>query len=128
MRRDDPTSATALAGSSRIAGNGLVEAEEIHIAGVLVQCRPLDLMRVSRAVDALEAAEVFQSSAEGKLVVVIEAPASRDVLAVIDGIRVLPGVLNVALVYQHAEPAAAMQQPMNLPVVEPQSDGVEEDA
>ena len=71
-------------------------------------------MRVMRAVDAIAAAEVFQSSAAGKLVLVIEAPAARDVLAVIDGIRALPGVLNVALVYQHAEPAAAMQQPMEL--------------
>jgi nitrate reductase NapD len=37
------------------------------------------------------------------------------VLAVVDEIRAIPGVLNVALVYQHAEPAAAMQQPMDWP-------------
>jgi nitrate reductase NapD len=81
-----------------------------------------------RAVNAIEAAEVFQSSAEGKLVLVIEAPAARDVLATIDGIRALPGVLNVALVYQHAEPAAAMQQPMELPASGSQPDELEENA
>ena len=128
MRPGDPVAGATLSASARPPINSLAQAEEIHIAGVLVQCRPLDLMRVSRAVDALEAAEVFQSSAEGKLVVVIEAPASRDVLAVIDEIRALPGVLNVALVYQHAEPAAAMQQPMDLPIGESQPDGLEENA
>jgi nitrate reductase NapD len=98
----------------RAAEGGADPSPEIHIAGVLVLCRPLDLMRVSRAVDSLDAAEVFQSSVEGKLVVVIEAAASRDVVTVIDAIRGLPGVLDVALVYQHAEPAAAMQQAMDV--------------
>jgi nitrate reductase NapD len=92
------------------------EVEEIHIAGVLVQCHPLDLMRVVRAVDAVQGADVFQSSADGRLVVVIEAPTSRAVLGVIDQIRALRGVVNVALVYQHAESAAEMQQALELPV------------
>jgi nitrate reductase NapD len=92
------------------AGPAEIHPAEIHIAGVLVHSRPLDLMRVQRAIDALDAAEVFQSSAEGKLVVVIEAATSKQVLDVIDAIRALPGVLNVSLVYQHAEPATSMQQ------------------
>ena len=83
---------------------------DVHIAGVLVHCRPLNLMQVHRAIDALDAAEVFQSSAEGKLVVVIEAPSGRQVLEVVDIIRSLTGVLNVSLVYQHAEPVSSMQQ------------------
>jgi len=29
-----------------------------------------------------------------------------------DALRALPGVLNVALVYQHVEPAAAMDEEM----------------
>ena len=112
MKPGDPAAAATRAGAAA-GGDDAEILDEIHIAGVLVQCRPLDLMRVSRGVDALEAAEVFQTSAEGKLVAVIEAPTSRQVLAVLDGIRALPGVLNVALVYQHAEPAAAMRQPMD---------------
>ena len=128
MRAGEPAAGATRSGSARPSVEGGVEAEEIHIAGVLVQCRPLDLMRVSRAVDAIEAAEVFQSSAEGKLVVVIEAPAARDVLAVIDEIRAMPGVLNVALVYQHAEPAAAMRASMELPTGGSQPDGLEENS
>ena len=113
MRAADPAASATLA-ESPAAAEGGADPSEIHIAGVLVQCRPLDLMRVSRAVDSLAAAEVFQSSAEGKLVVVIEAETSRAVVTVIDAIRALPGVIDVALVYQHAEPAVAMQQAMDV--------------
>jgi nitrate reductase NapD len=83
---------------------------DVHIAGVLVHSRPLYLMQVHHAIDALDAAEVFQSSAEGKIVVVIEAPSGRQVLDVLDIIRSFAGVLNVSLVYQHAEPMSSMQQ------------------
>jgi periplasmic nitrate reductase NapD len=118
-----PAAAAVAATLSGAAAGG--DPEEIHIAGVLVQCRPLELMRAWRAVDALDGADVVQSSAEGKLVVVIEAATSRAVMAVVDHIRAIPGVLNVALVYQHAEPAAAMQQPMDWP---PSGSQDEEDA
>ena len=128
MRPGDPAAAVTLAGSAAAGQDTTLDAEELHIAGVLVQCRPLDLMRVVRAVDALAAAEVFQSSADGKLVVVIEAPASRAVLAVIDEIRALQGVVNVALVYQHAEPAAEMQQKLELTAGGSQPDESEEHA
>jgi nitrate reductase NapD len=90
--------------------DGAADQGDIHIAGVLVHSRPLTLMQVHRAIDTLPAAEVFRSSAEGKLVVVIEAPSAKEVLDAIDAIRALPGVLNVSLVYQHAEPASSMRQ------------------
>jgi nitrate reductase NapD len=86
---------------------------DIHIAGALVHSRPLNLMQVIRAIDALDGAQVYQSSPEGKIVVVIEGSSGRQVLDVIDAIRALPGVLNVSLVYQHAEPASSMQQELD---------------
>ena len=64
MKPGDPAAAATRAGAAA-GGDDAEILDEIHIAGVLVQCRPLDLMRVSRGVDALEAAEVFQTSAEG---------------------------------------------------------------
>jgi nitrate reductase NapD len=94
-------------------GPHVLSDAEVHIAGVLVHARPLSLMQVCRAIDALAGAEVFQSSAEGKIVVVIEAPTGKQVLDVVDAIRPLAGVLNVSLVYQHAEPASSMQQEMD---------------
>lgn len=86
---------------------------DVHIAGVLVHSRPLNLMQVCRAIGSLDGAEVFQSSAEGKIVVVIEASSSRQVVDVVDAIRTFAGVLNVSLVYQHAEPASSMQQELD---------------
>lgn len=85
-------------------------APDIHIAGVLVHCRPAALARVKRSVAALERAELFQSSDDGKLVVVVEAASSAGVVETIDAMRELPGVLNVSLVYQHAEPASSLEQ------------------
>jgi nitrate reductase NapD len=92
------------------AAAGAAAEREIHIAGALIHSRPLNLLQVVRAIDILDGAEVYQSSAEGKIVVVIEAPTGKQVLDVLDAIRALPGVLNVSLVYQHAEPAQSMQQ------------------
>ena len=81
---------------------------DIHIAGILVHCRSAEIDPLAAAIDAMPGAEVFQRSPEGKLVVVAEAPAAKGVLDLIDAIRALPGVYNVSLVYQHAEPAASL--------------------
>lgn len=86
---------------------------DIHIAGALIHSRPLNLMQVIRAIDSLDGAQVYQSSAEGKIVVVIEAPSGKQVLGMLDAMRALPGVVNVSLVYQHAEPASSMQQELD---------------
>ena len=86
---------------------------EIHVAGILVHTQPVRLLAVCHAIDELPGAEVFQASAEGKLVVVLEAGCSRDILEMVDAIRQTDGVVNVALVYQHAETASAMGQEMN---------------
>ena len=83
---------------------------DIHIAGVLVHCRPAALADVQRSVAGLERAELFQSSDEGKLVVIVEASSSAGVIETIDAMRELPDVLNVSLVYQHAEPASSLEQ------------------
>jgi nitrate reductase NapD len=87
-----------------------VGADEVHVAGVLVHCRPLMLLPVRRGVEAIAGAEVFQADPGGKLVVVLEARSSRALLDALDAIRALAGVAGAALVYQHAEPASSMQQ------------------
>ena len=86
------------------------EDAEVHIAGVLVMCQPLQLLNVQRALAAIQSANVERMSADGKLVVIVEATSSRAVLDAIDAMRACASVLDVALVYQHAEPASAMDQ------------------
>lgn len=88
----------------------LSSAPEVHIAGLLVQVRPGDTPRAARAIARLPGTEVHAVAAAGKLVVVCECGSADQTLALIERIRDLPGVLNVALVYQHAEGAAAMDE------------------
>ena len=87
-----------------------IDPGDVHIAGILVHCRPEEAERLAASIDAMIGAEVFQRSPQGKLVVVAEAPSAKGVLDLIDAIRALPGVFNVSLVYQHAEPAASLAE------------------
>lgn len=84
-------------------------AAEVHIAGILVQARRADCASVAEAVRALPGLEV-PSVADGRLVVVAECANAAEIVDRIDHIRALPGVLNVALVYQHAESLGAMEE------------------
>ncbi|MCK0506003.1 chaperone NapD [Aromatoleum anaerobium] len=82
---------------------------EVHIAGILVQARAERVASVTEAIRALPGLDV-PAVAAGRLVVVSECASAAGTLALIDCIRALPGVLNVALVYQHAESAGAMEE------------------
>lgn len=85
---------------------------EVHIAGVLVHARPQQLAEACRGIAALPGAEVSQSAADGRIVVVLEHASGAAVLDAIDAMRALPGVVDVALVYQHAEALDAMDEPI----------------
>ncbi|AKJ28311.1 chaperone NapD [Caldimonas brevitalea] len=95
-----------------MSGEPQRRGDEIHIAGSLVHARLAEVAQVCAAIATLPNADVVQASVDGRLVVVLEAGSARDIVAVLDEIRNLPGVLNVALVYQHAEPTAAMLEEM----------------
>ncbi len=94
--------------AERIAGGA--DPDDVHIAGILVHCRAGETDRLATSIDAMAGAEVYQRSPQGKLVVVAEAAAAKGVLDIIDAIRALPGVFNVSLVYQHAEPMASLAE------------------
>lgn len=85
-------------------------AGEVHVAGVLVHVRPESVADVCLAISLLPRAEVTHESADGRVVAVLEAATSRAVMQQLDAIRTVRGVLNVAVVYQHAEPEAAMNE------------------
>lgn len=92
---------------------GPIPAEpELHIAGVLVHLQPAALGALQQAVAALPAAEIYQHTADGRAVVVLEAASGDGLLSMLDRLRELPGVLNVSLAYQHAEPLSAMEEEM----------------
>lgn len=86
--------------------------EEVHIAGALVHTRPPHTLDACAAMSQLPDVEVVQISPEGRAVLVLEGPSARAIVDTLEQIRTLDGVLNVALVYQHAESATAMQEEM----------------
>jgi nitrate reductase NapD len=71
----------------------------LHIASLLVHCRPEWLAAVKANLQLLPGLELHQETTNGKLVVVLEAEHESRILAAIDHIQQLPGVLNAALIY-----------------------------
>lgn len=71
----------------------------LHIASLLVHCRPEFLDAVKANLTLLEGLELHQQSPAGKLVVVLEAEHESRILDTINHIQQLPGVLNAALIY-----------------------------
>lgn len=84
--------------------------EEVHIAGVIVHADPARSPQVRAQVECIPRARVHAAGGDGRMVVTLEADSTPRTLDYMDAIRALPGVLNVALVYQHAEPLAAMDE------------------
>jgi len=84
---------------------------DVHIASFVVQHRPSAAARVAAAVAAYSDLELAVAGDTGS-VVVCESPDRRVLTERIDALRETPGVLNVLLVYHHAEPRAALDQPI----------------
>ena len=84
--------------------------QELHIAGIVVFAAHDRVDAVSACIRALPGATIHAASADGKLVVTLETDSTKRTLDYMDAMRALPGVADVALVYQHAEPLAALEQ------------------
>ncbi len=85
-------------------------AAEIHIAGIIVHAIPARVAEVRSHLAILPRAIVHAAEEDGRMVVTLEADSAPRTLDIMDAIRALPGVLNVALVYQHAESATSMDE------------------
>ncbi len=83
---------------------------EVHIAGVLVHALPERVEAVACALAGWPGVEVPAASEAGRLVVVCECASDAAIVALIARIRELAGVVDAALVYQHAESARAMEE------------------
>ena len=84
---------------------------DVYIASCLVDCMPPMLAGALTAIAAMTEASIYTHSDAGRIVVVLEAASSFAVVRAIDAIRALPGVVNLNMVYQHVESAAAMNEP-----------------
>src|ERR1700760_3039928 len=83
---------------------------EYHIAGVVVYARIEALARVTQALSALPGAQVHGSSAEGRIVLTLEADRSSHVADQLHAAQSIPDVVSIALVYQHHEHADTLNE------------------
>lgn len=83
---------------------------EIHIAGIIVATSHNHSERIRANLALLPNTIVHVAADDGRMIVTLETDSAKATLDCMDAIRALPGVFNVALVYQHAEPEAAMQE------------------
>lgn len=85
---------------------------DLIIASCIARVKPQHLSVVHKAIDLMPRCDVFNSDGVSKLVVVVEGASTPNVLDTIDLIRKIDHVLNVNLVYQHAEDETIMQEVM----------------
>ena len=88
----------------------LMVPEELHIASLVVHTTPRRMATVAAAITALPDALVHASSANGKLVVTLEARTAEAMSELVAGIQRVDGVLSAALVYQCADSLEAMNE------------------
>lgn len=87
--------------------------DELHIASLVVHVMPDALSAVEQALAALHDKQVHGTHPDGKLVVTLEGPTAGNIMDQISEIRLIAGVLNVSLVYQHTEPRQSFQEGVN---------------
>ncbi|HEY8242601.1 MAG TPA: chaperone NapD [Casimicrobiaceae bacterium] len=83
---------------------------DVHVAGLVVHAYPEAAARVADLIGRREGALVHARSPDGRLVVTLEADGGDAIAAAIVDIQNIDGVLAASLVYQHSEPASAMQE------------------
>jgi nitrate reductase NapD len=85
-------------------------ADEIHIASLVVHAAPARMGRISESIASMPGARIHATSAAGKLVVTLEGASGDEILAAVNQIQRMDGVLSAALVYQYADSREAMME------------------
>ncbi|WP_125076960.1 chaperone NapD [Pseudoxanthomonas sp. SGT-18] len=88
--------------------------DEVNIASFVLQHRA-DALPALRAAVAAEPALELAIVGDTRSVVLCETADRYRVMDLVERLREVPGVLNVLLVYHHAEPSAALDEPVPPP-------------
>ena len=83
---------------------------DLYIASCIAQVRPTAAHVAIPLIKAITGSPVSARNAGGKLVIVIEGPSTGALLDQMDQIRNIADVLNVEMVYQHAEDESVMKE------------------
>lgn len=76
-----------------------------HVASLLVQAWPERIPALLPELNSLQGVEVHQSDPKGKIILTVEAPSDRRLLAAISEIESAQGVVTASLVYHEIEDA-----------------------
>ncbi|WP_165314065.1 chaperone NapD [Vibrio ziniensis] len=76
---------------------------EVHISSLVVHVLPQHVESITAQIEEFDNAEVFGSSPEGKIVVVLETENQGFITDTIDAINNLTNVLSTVLVYHQIE-------------------------
>lgn len=85
-------------------------SEDLHITSLVVHVQPSHAQDADAVIGALPGACIHGSDPKGKRVVTLEAATSAAILDQVSIIQKTPGVIGVAMVYQHAEPLESMNR------------------
>ena len=89
-------------------------SERCHISSLVVRVLPERLAAVISGLADMPGAEVHQSDAIGKVVVVLETENQGEIVDRLRAMESLPGVLNVSLIYHHVDDLPAHDHPERL--------------
>ena len=74
-----------------------------HISSLVLHGRPEAMAAIKEAVEAMPAAEVHGTSADGKMVITLETEGEQSILRQVEAINRINGVLSTALVYHQVD-------------------------
>ena len=78
-------------------------AEEFHIASLIVHTLPENLASVRTVVSGMAGVEAHDESEDGKLIVTVEADNEKEVLGTIEKIQKTDGTLSAVMVYHQVD-------------------------
>ncbi|MGQ3048756.1 MAG: chaperone NapD [Niveispirillum sp.] len=87
-------------------------ASEIHISSFIIHAAPGAMPDLTARLLAMDCEIVPARGDASRLIVLVERASDRAVADTLDAINALPGVYSALPVYHHAEPAAALAEPM----------------
>lgn len=87
-------------------------ASEVHISSFIVHAAANAIPDLTARLLDLDCEIVPARGDESRLIVLVERASDRAVADTLDAINALPGVYSALPVYHHAEPAAALAEPM----------------
>lgn len=100
-----------------------VGVPEIHFTSLLVSCMADRVTAIAGEIARDGRTDIESAPAPGKLIVTLETASLGEVTEFLDRVTRLPGVMNAAMVYHHAEPADTVDQEIEVDEAgNPQSD------